>query len=55
MSRVVKKFGSVVEKFGDIVRGTFPLIHLPTGTDVSLPVIIASGNEAGFKLIIISN
>lgn len=49
--------GNVTEKRGELVRGALPLISLPTGNDITIPVVIASGVHDGtsYKINLISH
>lgn len=48
-TRQLIKIRDVTEVPGAIVRGSVPLLTLPTMTSVSLPVVIASGQHDGIS------
>mmetsp|Transcript_11160 Transcript_11160/g.15402 ORF Transcript_11160/g.15402 Transcript_11160/m.15402 type:complete len:396 (+) Transcript_11160:64-1251(+) len=47
--------GTAKEVEGAVTRGRLPLLQLPTGDQVSTPVIIASGKHPGPTLLLTSN
>lgn len=55
MSRQPIEFGTAKEVFGEVTRGTLPLLSLPTGDKFELKVVIASGVEDGPTFLVTAN
>jgi len=53
--RKPKSFGTAVEQFGRIARGTIPLLYQPSGQLLELHVMIASGTQDGPTFLLTGN